>query len=80
MPAVDAAVQTRVTAYNRIPGIVADRVARGHRVTQVSMDALTTADLDDRLHPNNDGYRKTAESFLGGIATVSRNGWIAERI
>ncbi|MGW5003571.1 GDSL-type esterase/lipase family protein [Streptomyces hydrogenans] len=81
VPAADAAVQARVTAYNRaIPGIVADRVSRGHRVTQVSMDTLTTADLDDRLHPNNNGYRKMAESFLGGIATVSRNGWIAERI
>ncbi|GGZ31317.1 hypothetical protein GCM10010387_26490 [Streptomyces inusitatus] len=81
VPATEPAVQARVNAYNRaIPGIVADRVARGYRITQVSMDSLTTADLDDTLHPNNAGYQKMAESFLGGIATLSRNGWITEKI
>ncbi|MER7047505.1 GDSL-type esterase/lipase family protein [Streptomyces jumonjinensis] len=81
VPATEPAVQARVTAYNRaIPGIVADRAARGYRITQVSMDSLTTADLNDTLHPNNSGYEKMAESFLGGIATLSRNGWIKEKI
>ncbi|MFI2008808.1 GDSL-type esterase/lipase family protein [Streptomyces jumonjinensis] len=81
VPATEPAVQARVTAYNRaIPGIVADRAARGYRITQVSMDSLTTADLNDTLHPNNSGYEKMTESFLGGIATLSRNGWISEKI
>ncbi|MFI1868903.1 FG-GAP repeat domain-containing protein, partial [Streptomyces jumonjinensis] len=52
----------------------------GYRITQVSMDSLTTADLNDTLHPNNSGYEKMTESFLGGIATLSRNGWISEKI
>ncbi|RPK67252.1 GDSL-like Lipase/Acylhydrolase [Streptomyces sp. ADI96-02] len=81
VPAAEPAVQSRVTAYNRaIPGIIADRAARGYRITQVSMDSLTTADLNDSLHPNNAGYQKMTESFLGGIATLSRNGWIKEKI
>ncbi|PCG87391.1 hypothetical protein CIB93_04375 [Streptomyces sp. WZ.A104] len=81
VPAAEPAVQARVTAYNKaIPGVVAERAAKGYRITQVSMDTLTTADLNDSLHPNNAGYEKMAESFLGGIATLSRNGWITEKI
>ncbi|MFE7626663.1 phosphatidylinositol-specific phospholipase C domain-containing protein [Streptomyces sp. NPDC057509] len=81
VPATDAAVQARVDTYNKaIPGIVADRVQRGYKISWVSMDALTTGDLNDNLHPNNNGYTKMADAFLGGIATVADRGWIKETV
>ncbi len=81
VPAADSAVQARVNAYNRaIPGIVADRVQRGYRITQVSMSTLTVSDLDDNLHPNDQGYRKMAASFHGGAVTAARNQWIDENV
>ncbi|WP_406453256.1 GDSL-type esterase/lipase family protein [Streptomyces sp. NBC_00876] len=79
VPATDPAVQARVNAYNAaIPGVIAARTSKGYRITQVSMGALTTADLNDNLHPNNAGYEKMADAFQGGIATLARNGWIKE--
>ncbi|MCG7528557.1 phosphatidylinositol-specific phospholipase C domain-containing protein [Streptomyces sp. OfavH-34-F] len=81
VPATDPAVQARVDAYNRaIPGIVADRTQRGYKLAQVSMGALTTADLNDNLHPNNAGYAKMADAFLGGVADVAGRGWIKETV
>ncbi|GHA64384.1 FG-GAP-like repeat-containing protein [Streptomyces termitum] len=79
VPATDPAVQARVDAYNNaLPGLVASRTALGYRITQVGMGALTTADLNDDLHPNNAGYTKMADAFLGGIETVVRKGWVKE--
>ncbi|MGW1275657.1 GDSL-type esterase/lipase family protein [Streptomyces tsukubensis] len=81
VPAADRTVQSRVDAYNRaIPGIVAERAQRGYRITQVSMSTLTVADLDDNLHPNDNGYRKMAASFHGGVVTAARNKWIDENV
>ncbi|MFJ2413712.1 GDSL-type esterase/lipase family protein [Streptomyces brevispora] len=81
VPATDPAVQARVNAYNQaIPGVIAARTAKGFRITQVSMGALTTADLNDNLHPNNAGYVKMADAFQGGIAALARNGWIKETV
>ncbi|MGW1281346.1 GDSL-type esterase/lipase family protein [Streptomyces tsukubensis] len=81
VPATNPAVQARVNAYNQaIPGVIAARTSQGFRITQVSMGALTTADLNDNLHPNNAGYAKMADAFQGGIATLARNGWIKETV
>ncbi|MGW7312564.1 GDSL-type esterase/lipase family protein [Streptomyces sp. NPDC054865] len=81
VPASDPAVQARVNAYNRaLPGIVDERAARGYRITQVSMGELTVADLNDNLHPNNNGYAKMARAFQGGIATASQKKWIVPEV
>ncbi|MFJ5050483.1 GDSL-type esterase/lipase family protein [Streptomyces sp. NPDC088719] len=81
VPAANSAVQARVNAYNRaIPGIVADRLQRGYRITQVSMNSLTVADLDDTLHPNDNGYAKMASAFHGGVVEAARKKWIDENI
>ncbi|MER6916022.1 GDSL-type esterase/lipase family protein [Streptomyces sp. NPDC000594] len=81
VPAADRTVQARVNAYNRaIPGIVADRAQRGYRITQVSMGTLTVADLDDHLHPNDNGYRKMAGAFHGGIADAAGKKWIDDNV
>ncbi|MCM2388359.1 phosphatidylinositol-specific phospholipase C domain-containing protein [Streptomyces albipurpureus] len=81
VPATDPAVQARVNAYNAaIPGIVSSRAAQGYKITQVSMGGLTTADLNDNLHPNNAGYTKMASAFLGGVRELAHKGWIKETV
>ncbi|MFE6973087.1 phosphatidylinositol-specific phospholipase C domain-containing protein [Streptomyces sp. NPDC057682] len=81
VPATDPVVQARVDAYNAaIPGIVSDRAQRGYRIARVSMGALTTADLNDNLHPNNAGYTKMTNAFLHGITAVAGAGWIKETV
>ncbi|EDY47710.1 conserved hypothetical protein [Streptomyces clavuligerus] len=81
VPSTSPAVQARVNAYNtQIPRIVAERRAVGHKVEQVSMSALTTADLRDRLHPNDAGYVKMADAFYGGIERAARAGSISPEV
>ncbi|MFJ6147938.1 FG-GAP-like repeat-containing protein [Streptomyces anulatus] len=81
VPSTSPAVQARIDAYNaQIPRIVAERQAQKHKVEFVSMDSLTTADLKDRLHPNDQGYVKMAGVFANGISQVARKGWISEQV
>ncbi|MEU0986752.1 phosphatidylinositol-specific phospholipase C domain-containing protein [Streptomyces sp. NPDC005953] len=81
VPATDPAVQARVNTYNAaIPGIVSSRAAQGYKIAQVSMGGLTNADLDDNLHPNNAGYTKMANAFLGGVREIADKGWIKETV
>ncbi|MFF3416021.1 FG-GAP-like repeat-containing protein [Streptomyces sp. NPDC002698] len=81
VPSPSSAVQARIDAYNaKIPGIVKARQDQGHKVTFVSMGALTNADINDRLHPNNAGYEKMATAFAGGIDAAARRGWISEQV
>ncbi|MFE5853615.1 phosphatidylinositol-specific phospholipase C domain-containing protein [Streptomyces sp. NPDC056500] len=81
VPATDPAVQARVNTYNAaIPGIVSSRAALGYKIAQVSMGGLTNADLNDNLHPNNAGYTKMANAFLGGVREIADKGWIKETV
>ncbi|MFD3729242.1 FG-GAP-like repeat-containing protein [Streptomyces sp. NPDC058671] len=81
VPATDPAVQARVDAYNQaIPQIVSSRAAQGQSIVQVSMGALTTADLNDNLHPNNAGYTKMAAAFNGGVRALVEKGGIKETV
>ncbi|WP_217215575.1 ricin-type beta-trefoil lectin domain protein [Streptomyces sp. AC550_RSS872] len=64
-------------AYNQaIPQIVRDAQAAGKRVAYVDMSGLTTADLDDVLHPNDAGYRKMADAFHRGVQAADSAGWL----
>ena len=63
-------VQSRIDAYNaEIPRLVAERVRGGHRVHQVDIAGLLTAeaDLADELHPNDQGYAKMAEAWFKAL-------------
>jgi len=74
----DATVQSRINAYNaQIPEIVRTRASAGKHVFLVSMGALTTADLNDGLHPNDSGYQKMADAWDAGIKQVIAVGWVA---
>ncbi|WP_406320024.1 ricin-type beta-trefoil lectin domain protein [Streptomyces sp. NBC_00519] len=64
-------------AFNaRLPGIVQDAQAAGKHVRLVDMSALTSADLSDALHPNDNGFRKMADAFNAGVQAADADGWI----
>jgi lysophospholipase L1-like esterase len=64
-------------AFNAaLPGIVQNEQAAGKHVALVDMSAVTTADLADSLHPNDNGYRKMADAFAQGVQAADAAGWI----
>lgn len=73
----DSAVQSRINAYNnQIPGIVQARVNAGKHVYLVNMGSLNTGDLQDGLHPNDNGYQKMANAWDAAIQQVIGYGWV----
>ncbi|HZU56339.1 MAG TPA: cellulose binding domain-containing protein [Actinocrinis sp.] len=62
----------QLQAFNAaIPGIVQSKVAAGKHVHLVDMyDALTTADLQDGVHPNAAGYDKMAAVWYRALLSV----------
>lgn len=74
----DPTVEARIVSYNnQIPAIVQARVNAGKHVYTVSMSALTTADLNDGLHPSDGGYQKMADAWDAGIQHIIAAGWAA---
>jgi lysophospholipase L1-like esterase len=64
-------------AFNaRLPGMVQAEQAAGKHVRLADMSALTSADLSDSLHPNDNGYRKMADAFNAGLQAADAAGWI----
>jgi lysophospholipase L1-like esterase len=60
--------QSVITFNNQIPGIVQDKVNAGKPVYMVDMySALTTADLQDGIHPTRTGYDKMADVWFDAI-------------
>ena len=76
-----ATTEARIQAYNaQIPAIVEARAKKGEHVLVVSMSSLTTADLQDKLHPNDTGYQKMAANWDTGVKKAIANGWIVDPI
>ncbi|MFE5792246.1 ricin-type beta-trefoil lectin domain protein [Streptomyces sp. NPDC056503] len=72
-----ASVESHRAAFNaELPGIVQAAQAAGKHVRLVDMSTLTTADLDDFLHPNDSGYKKMADAFDAGVQAANAAGWI----
>ncbi|MFB7508917.1 GDSL-type esterase/lipase family protein, partial [Streptomyces broussonetiae] len=64
-------------AFNaKLPEIVTAEQAAGKHVRLVDMSGLTTADLADSLHPNDNGYRKMADAFNAGVQAADAADWI----
>ncbi|MGW7427058.1 ricin-type beta-trefoil lectin domain protein [Streptomyces sp. NPDC054813] len=64
-------------AFNaELPGIVQVEQAAGKHVRLVDMSALTSADLSDALHPNDNGFRKMADAFNAGVQAADSADWI----
>ncbi|WP_229713574.1 GDSL-type esterase/lipase family protein, partial [Streptomyces fuscichromogenes] len=68
VPSKDAAVNARISAYNAsIPAVVASRHSAGDHVYLVDQGAVTTAELSDTLHPDDEGYRRMGRAFAAGV-------------
>ncbi|WKU47542.1 FG-GAP-like repeat-containing protein [Streptomyces sp. VNUA116] len=81
VPSQSAEVQRRVEKFNaEVPRLVAERRSKGFKVGFVDMSAVTTRDLNDRLHPNDTGYAKMANAFYEGLSRAAGDGWVRERV
>jgi subtilisin family serine protease/lysophospholipase L1-like esterase len=70
-PSTEPTIQSRIDTYNAaIPAIVA---AKGSHVRLVDMTNVTTADLDDTLHPNDTGYAKMSDRWYPVLTGVLGN-------
>ncbi|WP_131741945.1 GDSL-type esterase/lipase family protein [Actinomadura roseirufa] len=77
VPSANAAVQTRIAAFNRqVRALVRRRHEAGGPVGLVDMTPVTTADLADGLHPNDRGYEKMGEAFYTGIQLARFKEWL----
>ncbi|MCZ7438872.1 FG-GAP-like repeat-containing protein [Micromonospora sp. WMMC241] len=77
VPSTDPAVNARIQRFNaQLPGVVADLRRAGRYVRLVDMNAVTTADLNDWLHPKASGYTKMATAFTAAVRAALRDGWV----
>ncbi|MFJ8859621.1 SGNH/GDSL hydrolase family protein, partial [Streptomyces sp. NPDC102451] len=78
VPSAFPETNARIARYNAaIPGVVEARRAAGKHVRLVRMNAVTTANLADGLHPDNLGYQKMAAAFYDGLLSAAEDGWLA---
>lgn len=69
VPTTNTAGQARISAFNeQVHDLVHQRQMQGRKVRTVTMNEVTTADLRDGLHPNDNGYRKMATAFRRGVS------------
>jgi lysophospholipase L1-like esterase len=68
-PIDDAAEDARCVTYNKaVVATVAAHQAKGEAITTVDLhSAITTAELADKLHPNDVGYGKVAKVFFDAV-------------
>jgi lysophospholipase L1-like esterase len=72
VPALDATIQSRINAFNTaVPGIVE---ARGARAKLVDLSVLSAADLNDTLHPNDNGYLRMSVRWYTALESVLNDG------
>ncbi|MFC7385214.1 FG-GAP-like repeat-containing protein [Sphaerisporangium rhizosphaerae] len=81
VPSLDGTINSRIRAYNsRLAATVTTLAAEGRRVRLVGMGAVTSADMNDSLHPNANGYRKMAEAFHRAIRLAIDDRVIADPV
>ncbi|MCM2387199.1 FG-GAP-like repeat-containing protein [Streptomyces albipurpureus] len=81
VPSKKPEVQPRIVEFNRqVRALVAQRRDSGEHVLLADTSAVTTADLADQLHPNDNGYRKIAAAFLTGLYQAADNGWLRDPV
>lgn len=81
VPSTDPAVEASIAAFNQsVPAVVQGLQGIGAHVGLADMIAVTTSDLADRLHPNDTGYQKIADSFNAAIQKADDKGWIQDPV
>jgi lysophospholipase L1-like esterase len=72
VPSLDATIQSRINAFNAaVPDVVA---ARGVRAKLVDLSVLSAADLNDTLHPNDNGYLRMSVRWYTALESVLGDG------
>jgi hypothetical protein len=81
-PVANSVVEARIQVFNEaVPAVVERRVRAGGHILVVDMSAyVTVADLQDGLHPTDEGYELMAEAWYGGIEEAAAKGWLHEPI
>lgn len=75
--AANADTEARIQTFNNaVPGVVAQRANAGHHVMVVDFRSVTVSDLQDGLHPSDQGYQKMGDIWFSGIQAAVANGWI----
>ncbi|CAH0045932.1 unnamed protein product [Clonostachys solani] len=66
VPSTTASINNRINTFNKgLPGLVNDF---GKNVVLVPInEAVSLGDMNDELHPNNEGYRKMAQQWYKAI-------------
>ena len=69
------ATNARITTFNdAVPGVVAQRAALGQNVEVVDFRSITPADLQDGLHPSEEGYLKMGDIWFVAIYAAAQQG------
>ena len=71
----NASTDARITTFNdAIPGVVAQRANFGQNVVVVDFRSITAADLQDGLHPSEEGYLKMGDIWFSAIQAAASKG------
>ena len=71
----------RIAAYNpSVRDLVQVRANAGRHIALVDMSGVTTGDLSDGLHPNDNGFQKMATAWNEGFKRVQLLGWIKDPV
>lgn len=78
IPAASSDTMSRIEAYNEaITTLMTTRAKRGEHVLVVDMpSSVSTSDLSDGLHPNDQGYQNMANKWVIGLTEAVSRGWI----
>ncbi|GAW06943.1 lipolytic enzyme [Lentinula edodes] len=75
---VDDTLEPLVETYNSgVQVLLQERIAEGQHIAHVSLSNLTSSEMADDLHPNDEGYQVLADALYVGIQAASEAGWIA---
>lgn len=70
--------QSQVNQYNQnITNLVNNRAAAGKKIILADMSGVTSSDLvSDKIHPNDNGYKKMGNAFYAAFVKAAQKGWI----
>jgi lysophospholipase L1-like esterase len=79
IPSMPATTDARINSFNAaLPGIVASRANAGKKVMEVNMDDyFGEKDLQDDLHPSDEGYLRMSVAWYDGIQEADEKGLIS---
>ncbi|KAH7161956.1 hypothetical protein B0J13DRAFT_430718 [Dactylonectria estremocensis] len=80
IPSTYNGVQAKIDNFNdALVDIVDSLVSENKKVALVAMnEAVSTSDLQDGLHPTEEGYEKMADAWYAAIQAADAKGWITE--